>query len=140
MADPQSEPTTQKELAPMEPLEPALEETEVKELVGDQEYEVSFGEDLERTLDVDTWATGLDWEGAVARLKIEIRSAVEREETLRRIVRDELLPKLGKTPGAPTEAGVFRATPEEITKVHEGLLFPGGVEAVDGTSASHETM
>jgi hypothetical protein len=108
--------------------------------VGDQEYQASFGEDLERTLDVDSWATGLDWEGAVARLKAEIRSAVEREEALRRLVRDELLPRIGKTPGAIPEAGVYRATPEEIEKVHEGLLFPGRVEAVDGTSTSHETL
>ena len=140
MADLQPKRSTVTERAQAQPVSPALEDGELEELVGDQEYEASFGEDLERTLDVDTWATGLDWEGAVARLKIEIRSAVEREEALRRIVRDELLPRIGKAPGAPVEAGVYRTTPEEIAKVHEGLLFPGRVEAVDGTSASHETL
>ncbi|MBI5481675.1 MAG: hypothetical protein HY906_22655 [Deltaproteobacteria bacterium] len=140
MADPRPEQSTVNERAQAQPVAPALDEAEVEEFVGDQEYEASFGEDLERTLDVDTWATGLDWEGAVARLKTEIRSAVEREEALRRLVRDELLPRIGKAPGAPAEAGVYRTTPEEITKVHEGLLFPGRVEAVDGTSASHETL
>src|SRR5262245_43698605 len=95
------------EAAPQaQPVEPAL--GDIDELVGDQEYGQAFGEDLERTLDVDTWATGLDWEGAVARLKTEIRSAVEREEALRRLVREELLPKIGKTPGAPAEAGIYR--------------------------------
>jgi hypothetical protein len=140
MADQQPGKSTVTERAQAQPVAPALDDPELETLVGDQEYEASFGEDLERTLDVDTWATGLDWEGAIARLKTEIRSAVEREEALRRIVRDELLPRIGKAPGAPAEAGVYRATPEEIAKVHEGLLFPGRVEAVDGTSASHETL
>src|SRR5579884_1968769 len=44
------------------------QEADVQELfVGDREYAQAFGEDLARTLDVDTWATGIDWEGAVAR-------------------------------------------------------------------------
>lgn len=140
MADRHPDQSRIKERAQIQPVAPALDDAEIETLVGDREYEASFGEDLERTLDVDTWATGLDWEGAVARLKIEIRSAVEREEVLRRVVRDELLPRIGKVAGAPAEAGVYRTTPDEITKVHEGLLFPGRVEAVDGTSASHETL
>src|SRR5262249_37950664 len=36
--------------------------------IGDREFQEAFGEDLARTLDVDTWTTGIDWEGAVARL------------------------------------------------------------------------
>jgi hypothetical protein len=138
MANRSSEDRPVDEAPQTQPAEPTLDD--IDELVGDQEYGQSFGEDLERTLDVDTWATGLDWEGAVARLKTEIRSAVEREEALRRLVRQELLPKIGKTPGAPAEAGVYRTTPDEIAKIHEGLLFPGRVEAVDGTAASHDTL
>ncbi|HYS04304.1 MAG TPA: hypothetical protein VEW47_03845 [Candidatus Dormibacteraeota bacterium] len=140
MADRHPEPSTIGERAQARPVAPALDDEELEELLGDQEYETAFGEDLERTLDVDTWATGLDWEGAVARLKTEIRSAVEREDALRRLVRDELLPRIGQAANAPPEAGVYRTTAEEIAKVHEGLLFPGRVEAVDGTSATHETL
>src|SRR5437870_11077740 len=117
MADQPFEESGFTERAQSQRVEPAIDVLDVEDLIGDQEYEASFGEDLERTLDVDTWATGLDWEGAIARLKTEIRSAVEREEALRRIVRDELLPRIGKAPGAPAEAGVYRATPEEIAKV-----------------------
>src|SRR5688572_4679611 len=95
------------ERAHEQPVAPALDDGEIEELVGDQEYATAFGEDLERTLDVDSWATGLDWEGAVARLKIEIRSAVAREEELRRLIRSELLPRIGNVPGAPPEAGVY---------------------------------
>jgi hypothetical protein len=109
-------------------------------LLGDREYEEAFGEDLARTLDVDTWATGIDWEGAVARLRGEIAAAVHREESLRDIVRHEVLPKIGRAPGAHQDAGVYLARPDEIEKVHEGLLFPGLVEAVDGTSSSHDTL
>lgn len=117
------------------------QETNVQELfVGDREYAEAFGEDLARTLDVDTWTTGIDWEGAVSRLRSEIEAAVHREESLRETVRREILPKIGKASGAPAEAGVYFATPEELAKVHEGLLFPGQVEAVDGTSISHDTL
>src|SRR5579884_2254441 len=117
------------------------QEADVQELfVGDREYAQAFGEDLARTLDVDTWATGIDWEGAVARLRSEIEAAVHREECLRETVRREVLPKIGKATGAPEEAGVYLALPDELAKVHEGLLFPGQVEAVDGTSVSHDTL
>jgi len=117
------------------------QEADVKELfVGDREYSDAFGEDLARTLDVDTWATGIDWEGAIARLRSEIEAAVHREEFLRETVRRDVLPKIGKAPGAPAEAGVYMANPDELAKVHEGLLFPGQVEAIDGTSVSHDTL
>lgn len=110
------------------------------QFVDDKEYQEAFGEDLAKTLDVDTWATGIDWEGAVARLKSEITAALGREESLRATVRKEILPRLGKRAGAPEVAGVYRTTPAEIEKVHEGLLFPGRVEAIDGTSVSHDTL
>jgi hypothetical protein len=117
------------------------QDADVQELfVGDREYAEAFGEDLARTLDVDTWATGVDWEGAVLRLRSEIEAAVLREESLRETVRREVLPRIGRAPGAPAEAGVYVARPDELAKVHEGLLFPGQVEAVDGTSASHDTL
>lgn len=109
-------------------------------LLGDREYEEAFGEDLARTLDVDTWATGIDWEGAVARLRGEIAAAVQREESLRDIVRRELLPRIQRATNAHEAAGVYLARPDEIAKVHEGLLFPGLVEAIDGTSSSHDTV
>lgn len=109
-------------------------------LVGDQEFRTAFGEDLARTLDVDTWATGIDWEGAIARLRNEIQAAVGREEALRETVRRQILPRIGKSKEALPEAGVYRASPDELIKVHEGLLFPSQVEAVDGTSSTHDTL
>ncbi len=135
-----SEATFTGERAQTQAASPGPDQEEVEPLLGDQEYRASFGEALDQTLDIDSWATGFDWEGAVARLKAEISLAVEREEGLRRIAREELLPRIGKRPGAPSEAGVYRTSPSEIAKVHEGLLFPGRVEAIDGTSSSHDTL
>jgi hypothetical protein len=108
--------------------------------VGDQEYAEAFGEDLALTLDVDNWVTGIDWEGAVARIREEIRTAVLREDLLRETVRKDILPRIGKAVSAPPEAGLYQAKPEELAKVHEGLLFPGLVEAVDGTAVSHDSL
>jgi hypothetical protein len=119
----------------------AVREADVQDLfVGDREYAEAFGEDLARTLDVDTWATGVDWEGAIARLRNEIEAAVHREESLRETVRREVLPRIGKSAASPAEAGLYLVNPDELSKVHEGLLFPGQVEAIDGTSVSHDTL
>ncbi len=123
-----------------QPTEPILENDQIDEMVGDQEYAEAFGENFDQTLNIDTWATGLDWEGAVDRLRREIIAAVGREEVLRETVRREILPRLGKVQDGPPEAGVYQTTPAEIQKVHEGLLFPGRVEAVDGTCLSYDTL
>jgi hypothetical protein len=109
-------------------------------LVGDADFADAFGEDLSHTLDVDAWPTGIDWEGAVARIRAEVQQAVDRESVLRESVRQEILPEIERRPGAPPEAGLYRATPDELAKVHEGLLFTGKVEAVDGTSSVHDTI
>jgi hypothetical protein len=134
------EKTTVAEREAGRPTSPSPETDAQDTLLGDREYAEAFGEDLARTLDVDTWATGIDWEGAVARLRGEIAAAVHREESLRDIVRREVLPNIGRAPGAHEDAGVYLARPDEIEKVHEGLLFPGLVEAIDGTSSSHDTL
>jgi hypothetical protein len=110
------------------------------DLVGDADFSEAFGEDLAHALDVDTWPTGIDWEGAVARIRAEVEQAVEREEVLRENVRREILPQIEHRHGAPPEAGLYRATPDQLAKVHEGLLFTGRAEAVDGTSSVHDTI
>jgi hypothetical protein len=96
--------------------------------------------DLKAALDIDTWSTGLDWEGAIERLREEIAAAVIREGQLERTTREKLLRQLNEREGAPPEAGVYRAEPDEIAAIHEGLLFCGRVEAVDGTNSTHDTL
>jgi hypothetical protein len=109
-------------------------------LIGDEDFLSNFGEDPSTTFDIDTWDTGFDVQGAVARLQAEIASAVGQEERVRATIRYEILPRLGKRPGMPHDAGVWRAELDELVTVCEGLLFRGRVEAVDGTCVSYESL
>jgi hypothetical protein len=109
-------------------------------LGGDDDFRAAFGEGLSATLDIGAWATGLDVERDLARIRAEVAGAVDQEERLRAIVRNEVLPKLPRGPKAPPEAGVYRALPDELAAVQEGLLFPGQVEAVNGVSSSHDSL
>lgn len=119
------------------PLRPSRE---AGNFVGEEDFRAAFGESLSSTLDLDTWDTGLDLEGVMARFKPEIASAVDREGQVRAAIRSRILPMLGQRPGAPAEAGVYKALPEELGSIHEGLLFPGRVEAVNGTAVSHDSL
>jgi hypothetical protein len=115
-----------------------LEEEE--ELYGDDDYREAFGEDLEATLDLDKWSTGLDLASVMDRFRKEIATAVKKEERLRGLVRSELFPLLPGRLRTFPEAGVYTVTPEELTLIHERVLFRGKVDAVCGTSASHDSL
>jgi hypothetical protein len=111
-----------------------------EELCGDDDFRASFGEDLAATLNLDTWAQGLDLESVMDRFRKEIASAVAKEDRLRAIIRDEILPRLKGRPGGPLEGGVYKAKPDQLAIVHQGLLFSGRVDAVRATSASHDSL
>jgi hypothetical protein len=110
------------------------------DFIGDEDFRETFGEDPSTTLDIDTWDTGFDWKGAVTHFTAEIASAVGREDRVRAAIRREILPRLGRRPGMPHEAGVWKATPDQLATVCEGLLFRGRVEAVDGTFATYDSL
>lgn len=111
-----------------------------EELFGDDDYRDAFGEELSSTLDLNQWSTGLDLVGVMERFRREIANAVRKEDRLRALVRGEIFPRLaGRHQGLP-EAGVYHVTPEDLTHIHESLLFCGKVEAVNGTSASHDSL
>jgi hypothetical protein len=122
------------------PAPAELQPEEKIDLVGDTEFKKVFGEDLTRTLDIDSWATAVDWEAAVERFTTEIKSALGREERVRETIRNQVLPRIATRPNAPKEAGVYRTVPSELENVHDGLLFPGRVEAVDGTSVTYDSL
>jgi hypothetical protein len=69
-----------------------------------------------------------------------VRRAVERETELQQRIRDRVLPKLAWSEGAPKGAGTYEVRVEEIARVHQGLLFNGGVEACDGNNHVHDTL
>ncbi|MBN8471850.1 hypothetical protein JYJ95_35535 [Corallococcus exiguus] len=111
-----------------------------EDLNGDEDFRGSFREDLERTLDLKTWAEGLDLQAIMQRYRDEIGGAMLKEDKLRTIIRQELLPRLQTRPNAPEGAGLYRMSPEQLADIHSGLLFAGQVEAVNGISMTHETL
>lgn len=102
--------------------------------------ERAFGEPLARILDPASWSTDAGLAELYERLHVEIRDAIRLEDLALPGIRHLVLPRLRQRPGAPPGAGVYRVTPEEIERVHRGLLFTGGVEACDGTRRAHETL
>jgi hypothetical protein len=105
-----------------------------------EEFSRSFGERLHSALDLDTWSAGEDLALLYANLEAQVRDAVAREEDVRRTVRAELFPRIGTRPGAPAGAGVRTADLRSLERIHQGLLFPGAVDACDGRPAVHDTL
>ncbi|NNB97045.1 hypothetical protein HI113_24380 [Corallococcus exiguus] len=110
------------------------------ELAGDGDFLASFGETLLQTLDLGRWAHGLDLEDIMRIFRDQIGGAMRKEDVLRADVRRELLPLLKTGPHAPKGAGVYHATEAQLRAVHDGYLFRGNVEAVNGRAVSHDTL
>ncbi|WIG98044.1 hypothetical protein [Myxococcus sp. SDU36] len=110
------------------------------ELVGDDDFRKAFGEDLGRTLDIDTWSQGFDIEDIMDRFRSEISGAVDKEGRARALIRDEVFPIIATRPGAPAGSGVYQTTADQLETLHNGLLFTGRVEAVYGNTTSHESL
>lgn len=108
--------------------------------VSPDEYAAGFGEDIRRTLDLDTWHTGEDLADVYQRIDREIREAVGQEAEQRTLIRTDIFPQLAAYQGAPKGAGVYRAEPRDIERIHRGLLFNGGVESADGSLLSHDSL
>ncbi|RKH46876.1 hypothetical protein D7Y23_22865 [Corallococcus sp. AB050B] len=111
-----------------------------EELTGDEDFRGSFREDLSRTLNLETWAEGLDLQAIMQRYRQEIAGAMETENKLRSAIRDKVLPKLNTRSGAPEGAGLYQLSMDQLADIHSGLLFAGQVEAVNGFSVTHETL
>ncbi|PTL82212.1 hypothetical protein [Vitiosangium sp. GDMCC 1.1324] len=110
------------------------------ELAGDDRFQDVFGEELSAALDLGKWDTGFDFEHVMARFEREIASAIDKEGRVRALIRGEILPLLGTRIGTPAEAGVYRTNRDEMRAVQEGKLFAGRVEAVSGTTVSHDSL
>jgi hypothetical protein len=102
-------------------------------------YRESFGEDLERVLDLSTWQSG-DLTREYSRIDREVREAVRQEDRWQRRIRKRIFPEIGNPATAPKGGGVFRARRDLLARIHAGLLFNGGVEACDGTVHVHDTL
>jgi hypothetical protein len=108
--------------------------------IDNRDFEVAFGQSLDRTLDLDTWQSGLylcaDWE----RIERELGEALEQGRRNVEPMRKLVFPLIASRPNAPKGAGVFQATEEQLKATQMNVLFNGGVEACDGTCAVHDTL
>ena len=107
---------------------------------GADDFRRLFGEGLDSLLDPASWSAGVDLANTYARMEYETRLAVEREREVVDTVREKLFPRIAASGLAGPESGVYRATPEQIGRVHDGLLLNGNVEACAGIGMAHETL
>ncbi|HEY8447893.1 MAG TPA: hypothetical protein VIL01_12375 [Thermomicrobiales bacterium] len=128
--DPAREPT---------PLRRTRSERADEHLLADEAFQKAFGEPLARTLDLETWLPGEDLARLYDRLESEVKNALAHEDSVLATIRRDVLPMIRPRPHVPV-AGVFRVSPEDIARAHKLVLFNGGVEAVDGTFAGHDTL
>jgi len=124
---------------PSQPIHPATTDAEALTLEA-SDFQAAFGEPLEDTLDLDTWAPATELASMYDRVQREVAEAVHKESEMHRQSREKIFPLLKSRPNRPAAAGVFRTSLEQIETVHSQLLFNGGVEACDGTIAVHDTL
>jgi hypothetical protein len=91
-------------------------------------------------LDLDTWHTGEDTSQVYERVAAEVEAAVRQEVRVRQPIRERVFPRIGAGASAPPGAGVYRATLDDLKRIHHGLLFPGAVEVCDATRYTHDTL
>lgn len=108
--------------------------------LGTDDYELATGERLSKTLDLNTWHPGVDLGEMYARIEREVSDAVRKENIYQKEIREKIFPYLRTREGAPAGAGVYKTDLPSLIKVHNQILFNGGVEACDGTVASHDTL
>jgi hypothetical protein len=106
----------------------------------DADFRDAFGEGLNDALDLDAWRPGVDLAAEYRRIEAEVRAAVRYETDLQKRVRDRVFPALSRAEGAPKGAGKYEVPVAEIEATQRGLLFPGAVEACDGSSQTHDTL
>ena len=103
------------------------------------EFEETFGEPLRSVLDVERWHTGEELGEMYERITAEIAEAVAQEARLHSPIRTKIFSQI-RARQLVRGAGVYRATAEQLRRVHEGLLMTGQVEACDATRHAHHTM
>lgn len=111
-----------------------------QKILAAEDFQASFGEDIQHTLDLNTWRGGTDLSDDYSRIEREIREAVVRETEVQKTIRQDLLPRLKTRAHAPKNAGVYPADLKVIERIHRELLFQGGMEACDGILQTHATL
>src|SRR3954452_8065332 len=83
-------------------------------VVSTDEWELTHGERLSKTLDLSTWEAGPDLPALYERLSHEVADSVRQEAGVLSYIRSEFFPTLDAQPNAPACAGVFPVSPELI--------------------------
>ena len=117
-----------------------LELSGERETIHTDEYAAAYGEELSRTLNLDTWHSGDELMELYERLEAEVQKAIEQEDETRARIRQIIFPRLRNRQGAPASAGVYETKTHEIERAHRGYLFNGAVEACDGSSIPYDTL
>lgn len=104
--------------------------------VKSEDFSASYGEPLERTLDLETWERGENLLSVFARLEQEINLALERKDDLCRSIRQGVLPTIAARPHAPRGAGVYQTSVADLKATQHNVLFNGAVEAFTATVQS----
>jgi hypothetical protein len=110
------------------------------EEVSAEDFEASYGESLERTLNLETWERGENLDRMFERLDQEISEALEREDALYKQIRKVVFPQITSRPNAPPGAGVFHATAGQLKTVQQQILFNSAVEGSYGMSTGHDSL
>lgn len=78
------------------------------EEISAEDFVSSYGESLERTLNLDTWERGENLDRMFARLDQEIGESLEREDDFCRQIRDVVLRQIAIRPNPPRGRGFMR--------------------------------
>lgn len=113
---------------------------EVGRNIAPSQFEAAFGEPLAKVLDFSTWVDRDRLPELYAQLTATVTDSVEREKQFISVIREGVLPKLKTRTAAPPQAGLYFATPEQIQRTHDCLLFNGQVEACDANVHGHDSL
>lgn len=93
-------------------------------------------------LDMEKWTSGPDLEGLYQRLEKETQEATRKEIEGWKILKREVIPAIeekNKAAGIPCYA-LTQAEDTDLRRIHRGILFNGGVEAITGTLSVHQSL
>lgn len=96
-------------------------------------FQSAFGPSLEGVLDLTTWNAGGLLPELYKRLENETKTVTQQEEQLRK----DLFESIFSHQDAPLSKGCYQVTIDQLSYIHNTLLFNGAVEACNG---SFETL
>jgi hypothetical protein len=108
--------------------------------VSTRAFAEQFDESILQAIDVENWQLGRDVNAEFERIAREIREADRFETHNEKLIREQIFPRMARSPHMPKHAGMHKAARADIEAVHRGLLFNGGVEACDGIVQVHDTL